>query len=186
MAPEKMKITKDMLPAEQIEIKDLYDIAVGETNKLITNLLHKGNYVVHYRNLKYYLSHGWRLTTVHKIMKFKQKTWLEKYIDFNAQKRMQATSEADKNFYKLMINPAYGKTVENMRKIMKIRIVTNKKDFVKYTSKPTYIGYQKSSKDFYVIYEKKEEIKLNKPLYVGCIVLELSKLAMYKCWYDVI
>ena len=59
---------------------------------------------------------------------------------------MQATSEADKNFYKLMINPAYGKTVENMRKIMKIRIVTNKKDFVKYTSKPTYIGYQKSSK----------------------------------------
>ena len=99
---------------------------------------------------------------------------------------MQATSEADKNFYKLMINPPYGKTVENMRKIMKIRIVTNKKDFVKYTSKPTYIGYQKSSKDFYVIYEKKEEIKLNKPLYVGCIVLELSKLAMYKCWYDVI
>ena len=58
MASEKMKITKDMLPAEQIEIKDLYDIAVGETNKLITNLLHKGNYVVHYRNLKYYLSHG--------------------------------------------------------------------------------------------------------------------------------
>ena len=186
MALEKMKVTEDMLPPEQIEIKDMFDIKVGEVNKLITNTLPKENYVVHYRNLKYYLSNGWRLSKVQRILQFNQKPWMKKYIGFNTQKRMQATNEADKNFYKLMINSAYGKTMENMRKRMKIRIVTNEKDFVKYASKPTYIGYKKFGKDLCAIHEKKEVIKLNKLINVGCTVLELSKLAMYKFWYDVI
>ena len=99
---------------------------------------------------------------------------------------MNATNKVDKNFYKLMINAAYGKTMENKRKRMKIRIVTNEKDFVKYTSKPTYIGYKKTGNNFYAIHEKKEVMKLDKPIYVGCTVLELSKLIMYKFWYDFI
>lgn len=68
---------------------------------------------------------------------------------------------------------------------MKIRIVTNGKDFVKYTSRPTYIGYRKIGKDFYVIHGKKEVIKLNKPIYVDATVFDLSKLSMYKFWCDV-
>ena len=99
---------------------------------------------------------------------------------------MNATNKVDKNFYKLMINAAYGKTMENKRKRMKIRIVTNEKDFVKCTSKPTYIGYKKTGNNFYAIHEKKEVMKLDKPIYVGCTVLELSKLIMYKFWYDFI
>ena len=111
---------------------------------------------------------------------------MKDYIDFNTQKRTEATNDADKNFFKLMVNAAYGKTIENMRNRMKLRIVTNEKDAIKYASTPTFITYKKISKDYYIFFEKQQTIKLNKPINVSCTVLELSKLAMYKFWYDVI
>ena len=157
MAPEKMKISEDMLPPEQIEIKNVYDIEVGLTDKLILNVLPKDNYVVHYKNLKYYLSKGWRLTEVHSILKFKQKAWMKEYIEHNTQKRMEATTESLKNFFKLMTNAAYGKTTENKRNRMKLRIVASEKDFIKYASRPTFIGYKKMSKDYHVIHEKQQK-----------------------------
>ena len=74
--------------------------------------------------------------------------------------------------------------MENMGKRIKIKITTNEKDFLKYTSRPTVIGHKKIGKNLVVIHEKKELLTLNKPVYVGCIVLELIKLAMYKFYYD--
>ena len=62
---------------------------------------------------------------------------MKPYIDFNNQKRKEATNDADKNHFKLLNNAVYGKTTENMRKIIKIRIVKNAIDFIKYTSKPS-------------------------------------------------
>ena len=103
MAPEKIKVTEDMLSPEQIEIKNIFDISVGETDKLITNVLPREKYVAHYRNLKHYLSMGWRLTAVHSILRFKQEPWMRDYNDNNTQKRTEATNDADKNFFKLMI-----------------------------------------------------------------------------------
>ena len=109
---------------------------------------------------------------------------MKPYIDFNTQKRKEATNEADKNLFKLLNNAVYGKTTENMRKRIKIRITTNEKDFLKYASRPTYIGHKKFGKNLVVIHEKKELLILNKPIYAGNTVLELSKLAMYKFYYD--
>ena len=74
--------------------------------------------------------------------------------------------------------------MENMRKRIKIKIITNEKDFLKYVSRPTYIGYRKFDKNLVAINEKKELLTLNKPIYVGNATLELSKLAMYKFYYD--
>ena len=120
---------------------------------------------------------------MHRILEFKQSDWMKPYIDFNTQKRKEATNEADKNLFKLLNNAVYGKTMENMRKRIKIRITTNEKDFLKYASRPTYISHKKFGKNLVVIHEKKELLTLNKPIYVGCTVLELSKLAMYKFYY---
>ena len=108
---------------------------------------------------------------------------MKPYIDFNTQKGKEATHEADKKHFKLLqfLNYAvYGKTMESMRKRIKIRITANEKDFIKYASRPTYIGHKKFGKNLVVIHEKKELLTLNKPIYVGCTVLELSKLTMYK------
>ena len=83
MAPEKIKIKDEMLSPYCLEIKNKYDIKSGGINKLVPNLLPKKNYVVHYRNLKYYLSKGLILKKVHRILEFKQSAWMKSYIDFN-------------------------------------------------------------------------------------------------------
>ena len=184
MAPEEIKIKDEMLLLCQLEIKNKHDIKSGDINKLIPNLLPKKNCVVHYRNLKYYLSKGIILKKVHRILEFKQSAWMKPYIDFNTQKRKEATNEADKNLFKLLNNAVYGKTMENIRKKIKIRITTNEKDFLKYASRPTYIGHKKFGKNLVVIHKKKELLTLNKPIYVGNTVLKLSKLAIYQFYYD--
>ena len=109
---------------------------------------------------------------------------MKPYIDFNTDRRIQSTNESDKNFFKLMINSVYGKTMENMRKRMKIRIVTNEKDCIKYSPRLTFKNSIIFGENLVAIHEKPQEIRVNKPIYVGCIVLEESELEMYKFWYD--
>ena len=132
IAPEKIKIEDDMLSPYSSEMKKEYDIKTGGINKLAPNSMPKNNYVVHYRNLQFYLSQGLILKKVHRILEFKQSNWMKPYIDFNTQKRKEATNEAAKNLFKLLNNAVYKKTMENKRKRIKIRITTNEKDFLKY------------------------------------------------------
>ena len=149
MAPEKIKIKDEMLSPYCLEIKNKY-IKSGGINKLVRNLLPKKNYVVHYRNLKYYLSKGLILKKVHRILEFRKSAWMKAYIDFNTQKRKEANSEADKNLFKLLNNAVYGKTMENLRKRIKIRIKKIQKDFLKYVSRPTYVSHNIFGKNLVV------------------------------------
>ena len=87
-------------------------------------------------------------------------------------KRKNATNDSEKDFFKLMVNSVYGKTIENLRKRINVRLVSNKKDFLKYTSKPTYVTHKLFNKDFAAIHEIKPVLMLNKPIYVGFTVLD--------------
>ena len=109
---------------------------------------------------------------------------MKPYIEFNTEKRMQATNKSDEEFFKLMVSFVYGKTMENMRKRIKIRIVTNERDCIKYSSRPIFINSIIYCTNLIGINEKKFKIKLKKPIYVGFSVLEESKLIMYKYWCD--
>ena len=80
-----------------------------------------------------------KLTKINRVLKFKQWDWMKKYIDFNTEKSMNAANDFQKDFFKLMINSAYGKTMENLRKRINVRLINNAEDFLKYTNKPTYI-----------------------------------------------
>ena len=140
-ANEKIKIKTERLSPYSLENANKFDIKTGNINKLAPNLMPKNNYVVHYRNLKYYLLQGLVLKKMHKILEFKQSAWMKLHIDFNTQKRKGGTNEADKNLFKLLNNAVYGKTMGNMRKRIKIRIIKNEKDFLKYASRPTYINH---------------------------------------------
>ena len=111
LAPEKIKIKDNMLSPYCPKIKKENDIKVGGINKLVPNLLSKKKYVLHYRTLKYYLSQGLILKNVNRILDFKQSASIKPYINFNTQKRKEATNEADKNIFKLLnkIWKKYGK-----------------------------------------------------------------------------
>ena len=99
---------------------------------------------------------------------------------------MCATNDFEKDFFKLMINSVYGKTRENLRKRINVRFVNNKKDFLKYRSKPTYVTHKLFNKNFAAIHEIKPALILNKPIYVGFTVLDLSKWLMYDFHYKFI
>ena len=90
------------------------------------------------------------------MLEFKQSAWRKSYIDFNTQKRKEATNEADKNLFKLLNNAVYGKTMENMRKRIKIRITKTPKDFLKYAPRPTYISHNIFGKNLVLIHEKRK------------------------------
>ena len=145
-----------MLSPYCLEIKEEDNIKEEICNKLIPNLMPKINYVFLHRNLKYYLSKGLVLKKVHRILDFKQSDWMKPYIDFKTQKRKEANNEAHKTLFKLLNNAVYGKTMQNMRKRIKIRIITNEKDFIKYASRPTYINHNIFDKRLVAIHEKKK------------------------------
>ena len=186
LAPETFVVSDDMLSNYCKKIADKYEVKVDDVKKLIPNLGNKTNYVVHYRNLQLYLSLGMKLTKIHRVLKFKQSDWMKKYIDFNTEKRMNAANDFEKYFFKLMINSVYGKTMENLRKRINVRLVNNEKDFLKYTSRPTYITHKIFGKDYAAIHEIKPVLILNKPIYVGFTVLDLSKWKMYDFHYNFI
>ena len=178
LAPEKLAVFSDMLSNYYKKITDEYEMKVDNVKKLIPNLGNKTNYVVHYRNLQLYLSLGMKLTKIHRVLKFKQSDWMKKYIDFNTEKRMNAANDFEKDFFKLMINSVYEKTMENLRKRINVRLVNNEKDFLKYTSRPTYITHKSFGKNYAAIHEIKPVLILKKPIYVGFSVLDLSKWKM--------
>ena len=127
-----------------------------------------------------------KLTKIHRVLKFKQCDWMKKYIDFNTKKRMCATNDFEKDFFKLMINSVYGKTMKNLRKRINVRFVNNKKDFLKYTIEPTYVTHKLFNKNFAAIHEIKPVLILNKPIYVEFTVLDLSKWLIYDFHYSFI
>ena len=119
-----------------------------------------------------------KLTKIHKVLKFKQSDWMKVYIDFNTEKRTNAANSFEKDFFKLMINSVYGKTMENLRKRINVRL-NNEKYFLKYTSRPTHITHKIFDENNAAIHEIKPVLTLNKSIYVGFTVLELSKWLMY-------
>ena len=116
LAPEKLEISRNMLPNYCSSMANKYDIKNGGVNELVPNLSNKSKYVGHYRNLQLYSSLAMKLASVHRVLKFKQSDWLKKYIDFNTDKQKHANNSFEKKSFKLMNNSVHEKTVENLRK----------------------------------------------------------------------
>ena len=108
-----------------------------------------------------------KLTKIHRVLKFKQSDLLKKYIDFNTDKRKNAANSFEKDFFKLMNNSAFGKTMENLKKRISAKLANNSKDYVRCISKASFVSQKIFSKDFVVIHEIKPVLTLNKPIYVG-------------------
>ena len=151
---------------------------VNKVEKLICDIEDKKKYVIHIRALKQALNNGLRFKKVHRIIQFKQKAWLKVYIDMNTELRKNAKNEFEKNFFKLMNNSVFGKTMENVRNHRDIKLVTSNKRRKRLGSEPNYHSYKKFSDHLMAIEMKKTRVKMNKPLYLGMSILNISKTLM--------
>ena len=186
VAPEKVKVSNNMLSAYCKKIAEKYNISIGLVSKLIPTLRDKKEYVLHYRNLQLYLDLGLKIKKVHRVLKFDQSPSLKQYIGFNTEKRKHAKNSFEKDFFKLMNNSVFGKTMENLCKWVDVRLVTNEKKLDKLTAKPTYVSSKIFNENLVAVHKVKETLTLNRPAYVGMCILDLSKTLMYDFHYNYI
>ena len=161
-------------------------LIVNKVEKLIPNLNDKTKYVIHHETLKLYLSLGLKLTKIHRGITFEESAWLKPYIDLNTDLRAKATNDFEKDFFKLMNNSVFGKTMENIRNRVDIRLVTRESQAKKLTSKPNYQHHTIFSKNLAAVHMKKVKLHFNKPVYLGMSILDLSKTLMYDFHYNYI
>ena len=158
--------------------------------KLIPNLRHKNNYVIHYKKLMQCLSLGMKLKKIHRGIKFTESTFLKPYIDKNTILRTQAKNDFEKDFFKLMNNSVFGKTMENIRNRVNIKLVDTGEQFKKLTAKPNYesrkILNDNNNESLVSVHMKKTSLTMNKPVYLGMSILDLSKTLMYDFHYNYI
>lgn len=186
LAPEKMKIDDTMLSQYALETREKLGLSKSNVQKLVPNLYDKTRYVVHYRVLKFYLEQGLKLKKVHRVITFNQKAWMKEFINFNTNKRKQAQSEFEKDFYKLMNNSCFGKTMENVRNRIDVKFVTTQQKLEKLTKKPTYNDCKIFHENLVAVHMNKTNILLDKPIVNGFSILDLSKLLMYDFYYNVL
>ena len=159
-------------------------IKIDKCKKVVCDLHNKKKYVVHIKSLKQALNHGSKLKRVHRIIEFNQKAWLKPYIDMNTELRKLAKDDFEKDLFKLMNNAVFGKTMENIRKHRDIKLVTTDIKRNKLVSEPNYHTMNYISEDLSIIEMNKTKVKMNKPIYLGLSILDISKILLYEFWYD--
>ena len=172
LAPERLTIDETMLSSLQQKFPAHLKKA---PTKLTLNLHDKKNNVVHYRNLKFYLQQGLVITTIDRVLAFKQSPWLKTYIDFNTQMRANSSSTFAKDFYKLMNNSVFGKTQENLRNRVNVDVITKRDVALKRVCKPSFKRSMAIRSDLVVIENTVSNLELNQPVYIGFSVWKMSK-----------
>ena len=161
-------------------------LKVNGVEKLISHFKPRKNYVIHYRTLRQCLELGMRLTKVHRGISFYQSPWMEPYIRKNTELRMKAANNFEKDFFKLMNNSVFGKTIENIRKRQNIHLIDNRKKALKLSSRPNFDRCTIFDKHLIAVHMKNTEVYFNKPVYVGQAILDLSKTLMFNFHYNYI
>ena len=155
--------------------------------KLIPNLRNKTKYIIHYKNLIQCLKAGLKLKKIHRGIKFIESEWMKPYIEMNTNLRTKAKNNFEKDFYKLMNNSVFGKTMENIRNRVNVKLVNTQERLRKLVAKPNLKSPPKIfSENLVAVHLKKTSLLMNKPVYLGMCILDLSKTIMYDFHYNYI
>ena len=164
---------------ERVECKN-------RVEKLIPNLRNKTKYVIHYKNLIQCLKAGLKLKKIHRGIKFIESEWMKPYIEMNTNLRTQAKNNFEKDFFKLMNNSVFGKTMENIRNRVNVKLVNTEERLKKLSAKPNYKSCKIFNENLISVHMKKTSLTMNKPVYLGMCILDLSKTIMYDFHYNYI
>ena len=148
---------------------------IGRVEKLVPNHKDKKTYVVHIKSLNPALRHDLKLKNVHRVIRFTQSNWTKPYVMLNTKLRTAAKNKFEKDFFNLVNNSVFGKTMGNIRNHKEMRLVTSQKKNPKYVMKPNFKDGYPFSKELFAVEMGKTEIKMNKPVYLGQAILDLSK-----------
>ena len=174
------------------ELKDHFDdyplapenLLVGKVKKLLCTLNEKKKYIIHHETLKLYMSLGIEIGKIHRIIRFEEREWMKRYIDLNTELRTKADNDFEKDFFKLMNNSVYGKTMENIRKRVDVRLVNSEEKGKMLAKRPNFKHCTIFSENLCAIEMRKTEVYFNKPVYLGMCILDLSKVLMYDFHYN--
>ena len=164
---------------ERVECKN-------RVEKLIPNLRNKTKYVIHYKNLIQCLKAGMKLKKIHKGIKFIESEWMKPYIEMNTNLRTKAKNNFEKDFYKLMNNSVFGKTMENIRNRVNVKLVNTEEKLKKLIAKPNFRSRKIFSENLISVHMKQTSLTMNKPVYLGMCILDLSKTIMFDFHYNYI
>jgi len=176
-AVEHLTVTMDM---SEYNTESFFD----KQSCLVPNLYNKVKYVTHIKSLKLYKQLWLVVTKIHRVLEFQQFPWLKSYTNFNMDKRKAATSDFEKDFFKLMTNSVYGKSMESIRKRVNVELVNNQKHIKKALAKLTAKNITYVNDDIVMVQFAKKAIMQTKPMYTGFVVLELSKVLMHDFYYN--
>ena len=161
-------------------------MTIDGVDKLVPNLNNKKNYVIHYENLKQYEKLGLKPTKIHRGIKFEERAWLKEFIDLNTELRTKAKNGFEKDFFKLINNSVFGKTMENIENRVDVRLVSTKEEAMKLSKKPNFESRTIFDENLIAIHMKRTKLVYNKPIYLGMCILDLSKTLIYAFHYDYI
>ena len=167
LAPERMVVQKKWMSEYQHNLLGV-GVAPTEVEKLVPNLLNKDRYVLHYRNLQLYTTQGMRLTKVHHALRLDQIPWMDPYIRMNTELGKKAASDFEKDLYKLMNNSVFGKTMENLRKWVDVKLVrSHEEDELRHLiASPAFARANIFDDDLAVIHVHKSNLVLNRPVHL--------------------
>lgn len=184
LCPEKMDVTPDMLSDYQKKCHQVLGTEPKTSNKLVASFRKREKYVIHYENLKLYRKLGMKLVKVHRVLSFSQEPFLKKFIDFCTKLRQNAKSALEKNFFKLISNSCYGKTIENPSKYLSINFVTDRQKLKQCVTDPYFHSFKIMSKNLVLVFTRNKHVVIRQPCAVGFTILELSKEFMYRSFYQ--
>ena len=178
-------------PEELHKLHNDYPLAperlkINKVEKLIPTLLKKKKYVLHGQNLKLYLELGLKLKWIHRGIKFREEPWMKSYIELNTDLRTKGKNDFEKDFFKLINNSVFGKTMENIRNRVDVRLVGNREKAQKLIVKPNLKHWVCFDENLIGIHLKRIKLVFNKPVYCGMSILDLSKTLIYDFHYNYI
>ena len=157
---------------------------INGVGKLVPNQYYKRKYVIHIRALQQALDHRLVLEKIHMAIEFDHSAWMKEYIDFNIKLRTAAANDFEKDFYKLMNNSVFGKTMENICKHRNIKLIASLEACLKVVMKPNFKSGVRFDENLMGCEMGKTKVVMNKPVYLGQAILDLSKIVMYEFHYD--
>ena len=188
LAPESGSITEDMFTDFMLAHYQLTNpnTKYKPSRKLLLTQYNREHYIVHYAVLKFYLKMGLILSKVHRVIKYKQKSWLKDFINYNSNQRALSSNDFDKAFYKLKNNALFGKTMQDVRKEINYKLITSEEKLIKLANSPFFHDRDLITDDIVGVHMMKSKVTLDKPIFVGQAVLDYSKLEMYNLFYDIL